>query len=447
MDLDSARLVLWVASLEEGGGAVGAELRRKAAQSAPEPGCPCADEGFTAGEAAFVARRAEVIAAGVDAEPPASGSMLRRSGPVLVLVMLLAGFLTKELGPAGTVSLLAFPLLGVMAWNIASYLLLVAVAVIGRRGGGGGPVARWLAGVGREGAGGFGARWARVAGPGRVAGAKAWLHLGAAALAVGAVAAMYWQGLVKDYRASWESTFLDGAGVRAVLSAALAPAVWLPGLGLPDAAGMEALRAPGGEGAAPWIHRFAISAAVVVAVPRLVLAALAVRRSRRLAREVGAAVRAEAPRYFDKLLAEKRGVRSVVRVLPHRIDPDPRERDALRAALHERLPGTPWLEFLEPVGYGEEDEFADRGDDLGGSELVTVLGSFAATPEEESQGRLLRAVRGAVGEGELLLWLDARGYADRFGAGRFGEREEAWRGLAAAAGADLVIDSGGPEGD
>ena len=43
-----------------------------------------------------------------------------------------------------------------------------------------------------------------------------------------------------EYRAGWESTFLDAARVRALLGFALAPAAWLTGIALPDVARLEA---------------------------------------------------------------------------------------------------------------------------------------------------------------------------------------------------------------
>ena len=67
------------------------------------------------------------------------------------------------------------------------------------------------------------ADWARVAAPLYAARAARILHLAAAALALGVIAGLYVRGLAFEYRATWESTFLDPAQVRALLAAALAP--------------------------------------------------------------------------------------------------------------------------------------------------------------------------------------------------------------------------------
>ena len=54
------------------------------------------------------------------------------------------------------------------------------------------------------------------------------LHAAAATLALGLMGGMYLRGLVLDYRAGWQSTFLQADTVQAVLSTALAPATAPP---------------------------------------------------------------------------------------------------------------------------------------------------------------------------------------------------------------------------
>ncbi|MBK7457534.1 MAG: DUF2868 domain-containing protein [Betaproteobacteria bacterium] len=193
----------------------------------------------------------------------------------------------------------------VMAWNLLVYLsLLLPVPKRARA---------WLA-----------RRLARVpaaarpctgpaARPGRAtAGRWRWraalLHLAAAALAAGLVAGLYLRGLVLDFRAGWQSTFLDAATVQTVLATLLAPAVPATGIALPDAAALEALRV-GPQGAAsasaaPWIHLYAAMLALFVVAPRLALAVWAAARSRWLARHV--ALPKDDP-YFQRLLREHRG--------------------------------------------------------------------------------------------------------------------------------------------
>ena len=80
----------------------------------------------------------------------------------------------------------------------------------------------------------------------------------AATLAAGAIAGLYLRGIALEYRAGWQSTFLDAADVARVLHVVLAPGAWLTGIAIP---GADHLRTIGGdsagENAAPWIHLYA----------------------------------------------------------------------------------------------------------------------------------------------------------------------------------------------
>lgn len=119
---------------------------------------------------------------------------------------------------------------------------------------------------------------------------QARMHLAAIAVAIAAVAALYWRGLTVDYRAGWESTFLSAAGVQALLGTVLQPAAALSGIALPDLAGWQAMQfaagaaqSPTGVPAASWLHLLAITALLAIVLPRALLAALAHQQARRAA--------------------------------------------------------------------------------------------------------------------------------------------------------------------
>ena len=97
------------------------------------------------------------------------------------------------------------------------------------------------------------------------------LHFAAAALALGVIAGLYVRGLAFEYRATWESTFLDAANVHWLLALLLAPGSVLSGIAMPGVAQLEAIRAPASENAATWLHLLAASVVVIVVIPRLVL--------------------------------------------------------------------------------------------------------------------------------------------------------------------------------
>ncbi len=177
-----------------------------------------------------------------------------------------AGVLADQLGPPQRVNLLAPAVWAVVVWNLLVYLgLLLPLPTLGLRD----AIARlgsrhddsasalWL----RHGAALMGERAALV------------LHAAAAALALGLVASLYLRGLVLDYRAGWQSTFLDAAAVQQTLKWLLAPAAWFTGIAVPDVAPLRV--GPGGDAsasAAPWIHLYAATLLLVVALPRCLLA-------------------------------------------------------------------------------------------------------------------------------------------------------------------------------
>ena len=190
----------------------------------------------------------------------------------------LAGLAADQLGAPQRVNLLAPAVWAVVAWNLAVYAgLLLPLPRLGLRD----ALARW--GLGRD--DGPAALWAQHAGPLQRARAALVLHAGAAALGLGLVAGLYVRGLVLDYRAGWQSTFLDAQGVQQALQWLLAPARWATGITLPDVAPLRI--GPGAEAvasAAPWIHLYAATLVIFVLLPRSLLALRAAWQARRHAR-------------------------------------------------------------------------------------------------------------------------------------------------------------------
>ena len=180
------------------------------------------------------------------------------------------GIATDAIGSSHSVNILAPPLMLLMLWNIAVYAFIGLNAV-------------W--------------HWFSVPhsikttdDTRRLALARGTtiMHCGAAAMAAGALTSMYWRGLVFDYLALWQSTFLSVATVHQILSVVLGPASWLSGLALPDVSALAQLRYPGsmGENAGRWMHWYAITVFLVVLLPRGLLALWSHRQTQRLAQAV-----------------------------------------------------------------------------------------------------------------------------------------------------------------
>jgi len=109
------------------------------------------------------------------------------------------------------------------------------------------------------------------------------LHLGALGMAAGAVAGMYVRGLFFQYDVVWRSTFITDPGlVERLVDLLVMPGALVLGRPVPGPADVAALLSDAGAPAAPWIHLYAATIAVVVGVPRALLAiasALAFRRA------------------------------------------------------------------------------------------------------------------------------------------------------------------------
>ena len=376
----------------------------------------------------------------------------------LLLLAALLGLLGESLGAGRFINLLAPPMLGLLAWNLLVYLGLASRLARRRAprpsslGLGLGLAWHWLRGMAqsrwhgasapaRASLARYGTDWLQLSAPLQSARATALLHAGAAVLALAAVLAMYGRGLVFDYQAGWDSTFLQAQQVHRLLGALLAPASALAGLPLPDEAGFAALRLSAGdsEGAAPWIHRWALTLGLLVVLPRALLAGLAWRSARRIA--------ADLPLPDDellrRLLQRASGVTRAVRVLSYSYQLDAAYQPALGPALDDWLgPGLRCT--LQPnLPLGAEDALAewlpaalDAG--AGRPELLVLLFAMTATPERESHGAMVAALGKALAalpapRPLLRVAVDESGFRRRLsgadGEQRLAQRRAAWEAL------------------
>lgn len=377
--------------------------------------------------------------------------------PIAAFVAFVFGALAYDVGTHQRIDLLSMPVWVVVAWNLAVYVGLIVAWVrrfgtdkpafgelrrfIGKR-----FAARVAASPRKAPAlASFGKTWAELSWPTAVARAGSVLHLTAAALALGLVAGMYLRGLVLDYRAGWQSTFLEPPRVTALLSTVLAPASKLSGVSVPDETGIAALRlAPDQQAsgdAAPWIHLYAATLAIFVIVPRLLLALGSVLRGAWLARKLPVAI--DEP-YHQRLLQQHHrqhgGAGARVRVHPHGTAPGASAVLALRKLVARVLGDDTELEFSPVVAYGHEDQpaaptaAAVTTVPLGAAPAAEIaLFDASATPEAEAQGRFVESLRVRLARGSaLVMVVDEAGFAARFGTdgGRVEQRRTAWRDLA-----------------
>ena len=164
----------------------------------------------------------------------ALGGGVRWVGALLLPVSLATGVSLSALDGTRRINVLAFPLLGLVLWNLCVYATLIVrwSLALARRTPASALLAHTLAQsvvarlrriVSRAAAFNtplagaldrFLAEWLEAARPLLAARASRLLHLSAASVGLGLIAGLYFRGIALDYQAGWESTFLTAEQVR-----------------------------------------------------------------------------------------------------------------------------------------------------------------------------------------------------------------------------------------
>lgn len=282
----------------------------------------------------YLRERARRMLAAIDRRQPRIAALQAQEGWrrwLLLLVPLVAcvlGAAIDRIDNPQQVNMLSPPLLGVVAWNLVMYLLLVLAALLpgGRQPPGLALVQRWLAGAPAGGhrtgrlradvLGRFHQHWLRAAGRQESLWFRQLLHLCAAGWALGLAFSIMLGGIVREYRVGWESTLLDVHQVHAVLAALFAPVVALLPFDPFSVADLQRMAFRSGdvpvEEARRWIWMYIALLALLVVVPRLLLAAWSSWRRRRLGRAVAIDLRES---YWVQVLARVSPARVTIGVI------------------------------------------------------------------------------------------------------------------------------------
>jgi len=427
-----------------------AEDRRQASLSARNM-CGLQGGRGTGQDAAggFLRTRAALLLDGLERRFPAlqavrhPSRMAALAGWLVPAAAFLAGTLTERIAHPHRMDLLSPQLLSILGWNLLMYaILLASMAIPALRRWGAALAARsWLperrrrrrmpsalAAAGAR----FTADWARLAAPLHLARGQRILHLSAALFGAGVALSLYARGLTVEYRVGWESTFLDAGQVHALLNALFAPAIWLfrlPGFTAGEIAALRFDAIGGVAGGARWVHLYAALLAVVVVIPRLLLAAVARWKEARL--------RADFPLdfslpYYRRLLGPLSPVPLRLRVIPYSFAIDERRGQALQAVARSMLGETAQAAVLPGWEYGADPGGMPPPDTDGEPATVTAaLVNLSATPEAESHGGFIDHLARAL-PGKLVLAVDQSAYAARLGgqaggARRMEERKRLWQ--------------------
>ncbi len=362
-----------------------------------------------------------------------------------------AGLLINGLGTSQQVNLLNFPLLFLVLWNIGTYSGTILLPLRGKDLTG--PLLRHLSKIfatvtewlgkgpwpkialpgstDREWAlkstEQFMNLWWRHCHPGFISRVRHLLHIGAACLALGIILSMYVRGLVLDYQASWESTFLSPAQVHAVLHGLLGPAAWLLGFPFPPVEELAHLQGPGHGSAAPWIHMWALTAFVGIVIPRAILAWLSARSSHKTAESFSLPL--DEP-YYLQLLSTERGQGTQIDIVPYSFQPSPAALDCLGQCLLDLIGNQATLHWRDPLPYGQASVLQVTSS----PQTVVLVCNLAQTPEAEVHGELFHMIQTSIescnGQHHLLLVLDQEPYRDLADQAQMRERQQTWQRLA-----------------
>ncbi len=403
----------------------------------------------------FLQKRAVLILKKITERTPAFASVVapptgwRHAGIAAPAAALLAGILIDRITDPHRVDLLSRPLLLIIAWNMAVYAFMLFWRIVP---GTGQPRLSmpWLARLVHHKAlaprklpqllaaafARFSAEWLALSAPLTSVRLKRIMHASAACFALGAVMSLYLRGLVSQYRAGWESTFLAAEQVHALLTLLFTPATTLFNLPEFSIAQVQALQlspsaAAGAAAGALWVHLYASTLLLLVILPRLALAVAAWRTEKKLAGHIP--LNLEHP-YFLRLVAAMDPARSaVLPIFPYSFTLDGVRNEGL-ASVARMLLG-PQARILlgpsTPYGKAAPDLQAQPPAATAPAPLAAVLFNLSATPEKENHGAFLDYFLHHSDPGFLVL-IDQSGYRDRLGAqagqdARLRQRIGLWR--------------------
>ncbi|MDB5750059.1 MAG: putative rane protein, partial [Ramlibacter sp.] len=436
LDASAARRLLLARAIDEVdvqgkllGPAERDQLEREAAQASRQAGAEPAIE-------AFLHERTRRLLAAVENRHPRLAALQEPQAWrrwilwVLPLAACLLGAALDRIDNPQRVNMLSPPLLGVLFWNLAAYVLLLVAFLWPRPA----PhtvaltLQRWLAGVPAHGRrtgrlrpdvlARFHQLWLQASATQQALWGKTLLHLTAAGWAAGLALAIVIGGLVRQYRVGWESTLLDLGQVHAFLGLLFAPVVALLPFDGFSAADLQRMAFGAGavvgvDEARRWVWMYLALLGLVVVAPRLLLAGWAAWRGRRLGHAVRIDLRDP---YFAQVLARVRPARITIGVLAH---------DGAQRELLQRL----WWQLADqpPPAEGPWALLAsDKGDTLRVLDIAPDAVLRAAVPAEPEttggwlQGLLRRrpgapasqqfpdAAQRGLAATDLVLWLPAR---------------------------------------
>lgn len=371
------------------------------------------------------------------------------------LAALIVGYAIAGLGQEAEFNLLALPLVGVLVWN---GIIMIAALLLEFQPEGRSRMLEWFAtrftpspndrnGDGESPTGMTVdqrfeqlshapalERWQRRF--------RAWLHIGAALLALGSAIGLYARGWSKEYRAVWESTLLSDARAHSFFGALFKPASSTLRLPLPLEKLPEMHRTQGHAAAPapalPWIHLYAGTLLLLVIFPRVGLAGLSVWRAHAVMQKRMRSLGWQT--YLIRTLRAVEGGQEIITVLVHATDAAPTHREVWTRGVRERFGRMIEPELIH-IPLGDEDDFVAAWKPA--HPRVVIVFNLATTPEAEVQRRFVLDVKQALSsrqrDAELLVLLDATSIGNRWSPEKLAGREKLWTDMLQGAANEIII--------
>jgi hypothetical protein len=400
--------------------------------------------------ALFLQKRAEQLVLKLGERHPtlsrftAPPPWLRWIAAALPILALLTGVLVDRVTNLDRVDLLSAPLLLILLWNLVVYLWLLAwglAALVQKT-----PFRPWrwawkwhpktastlkLPPPLAQAVAQYAAEWLRLSAPlMQVTLARA-IHLSAALFAVGAIGSLVLRGLFTQYRAGWESTFLNAEQVHALLTWLFAPAMALfslPGFSLADVQTLRNTASASPDTGAQWVVLYGATLTLWVVLPRLALAAMAWLKERRLRQHLPLDLNQP---YFRQLTAGLEGAATAwVQVFPYSFSLHATHRQGLAKMAQSLWGENTQVQCQASTAYGEDVTLPTPNAERPAASLTVALFNLSATPERENHGEFLDQLNQRAA-GNLSLWVDDSAYSERVGSqtggtARLNERKALW---------------------
>lgn len=139
---------------------------------------------------------------------------------------------------------------------------------------------------------------------------KSLVNISATGLVLGALIGIYFRGLFYNYNMIWQSTFiLEPQTIKTILNFLFGPASLLLDGNLISTEDVYKLIQPGGTAAASWIHKMALTAFIIVFIPRTLLSILYIRLSKKSTKPIDISQ----PYFTETILKNRESIIEIIR--------------------------------------------------------------------------------------------------------------------------------------